>query len=245
WIEKHEKTLYEPRAPDHPIGVYFSPETRNTFTDAFLRSFQGTAILLLQAHLEMQIVTPRTLVLFRGSTLILPDVRLLGEAERSALRAQVSRGMRLVVTGTNATGLPASEALAWFPECPGSAYLAALEKDFQETNPSAATDFIKGLAADPPVRIEASSSVATQIARVGGTLHIFFANFEGLVAGQNAVQTPQKGIRVTVPAAYAGRAWFLPFMGEPIELQGRRENGSRVLVLPEIQKGAVLWFEDR
>jgi hypothetical protein len=153
--------------------------------------------------------------------------------------------MRLVVTGSNATGLPASEALAWFPECPGSAYLAALEKDFLETSPAAATAFIKALAADPPVRIEASSSVAAQIARVGGKLHIFFANFEGLVAGRNAVQTPQRGIRVTVPAAFTGRAWLRPFLGEPRELQSQRGNGNRVLVLPDIQKGAVLWFEGR
>src|SRR5262249_36889608 len=66
WIERHEKTLYEPRAPDHPIGLYFSPETRNYFTDPFLRSFEGTAILLLQMHRELRIVTPRTLAAFRG-----------------------------------------------------------------------------------------------------------------------------------------------------------------------------------
>jgi hypothetical protein len=33
WIEKHEKTLYEPRVPVHPIGVYFSPATRNYFPE--------------------------------------------------------------------------------------------------------------------------------------------------------------------------------------------------------------------
>src|SRR5262249_52564826 len=141
WIERNEKTLYEPRAPDHPIGLYFSPETRNYFTDPFLRSFQGTAILLLQMHRELQIVTPRTLAAFRGPTLILPDVRRLGEGERSALQAQVARGMRLVVTGTNATGLPVTGASASFPECPGRAYLAALEKDFQGTHPAPAADF--------------------------------------------------------------------------------------------------------
>ena len=145
WIEGHEKTLYEPRVPIHPVGVYFSPQTRNYFTDAFLRSFQGTVILLLQKHLELQIVTPRTLAAFRGPTLILPDVRLLGEVERSSLRAQVSRGVRLVVTGTDATGLPASEVSTRFPECPGRAYLAALEEDFQTTNPSVAADFIRAL----------------------------------------------------------------------------------------------------
>jgi hypothetical protein len=238
----HEKTLYEPRVPIHPIGVYFSPKTRNYYTDVFLRSFQGTVILLLQKHLELQIVTPRTLAAFRGPTLVLPDVRLLGDDERSALSALVSKGTRLVVTGTDATGLPASNTLTRFPECPGSAYLAGLEKDFQGTNPSVAADFIEALAPDPSVRVEASSSVATHIARVDGKLHVFFANFEGLVAGQNAVPTPQKAVRVTVPAD-TGRAWFLPFLGEAVEVQGRRENGNLVYVLPDIQKGAVLWFE--
>ena len=36
WIERHEKTLYEPRVPVHPIGVYFSPATRNYFPDEFI-----------------------------------------------------------------------------------------------------------------------------------------------------------------------------------------------------------------
>ncbi len=59
-----------------------------------------------------------------------------------------------------------------------------------------------------------------------GKLHIFFANFDGLVAGQNAVQTPQKGIRVSLPAGGTGRAWFLPFLGEAVELDGQRQNGD-------------------
>ena len=209
WIEKHERTLYAPREPIHPIGVYFSPATRNYFPDAFLPSYQGILILLMQKHLEFQVVTPRTLAAFRGSTLVLPDVRMIGEAERDALRAQVSRGARLVVTGTDATGL-AAEALTRFPDCPGRAYLADLERDFGKADPSRAADLLAALAPDSSVRVEASSSVATQIARVDGKVHIFFANFKGLVAGQNAVQTAEQGIRVTVPAASAGRPGSCP-----------------------------------
>jgi len=245
WIAKNEQTLYAPRTPIRPIGVYFSPSTRNYFPDVFLRAYQGIVILLLQTHREFQIVTPRTLTAFRGSTLILPDVRLLGEAERSTLSALVSRGTRLIVTGTDATDLPASDAVRRFPECPGSAYLANLEKDFLKTTPAASADFIDALPRDQRVRIEASSSVATEIASVGGKLHIFFANFDGLVAGQNAVQTAQKGIRVSLPGSGSGsgRGWFLPFLGEAVELHGQRQNGTLVFVLPEVQKGAVVWFE--
>jgi hypothetical protein len=245
WIEKHEKSLYAPREPLHPIGVYFSPKTRNYFPEAFLPSYQGILILLMQKHLEFQVVTPRTLAEFRGSTLVLPDVRILEEAERDALRAQVSRGARVVVTGTDATGLPASEALTRFPECPGRAYLAELEKDFGKADPSQGADFLAALAPDSGVRIEASSSVATQIARVDGKLHIFFANFKGLVPKQNAVQTPERGIRVGLATAQDQRAWFLPFLGEAQEVEGQRRGANLVFVLPDVNKGAVVWFEAR
>ena len=107
---------------------------------------------------------------------------------------------------------------------------------------SAAADVIKALP-DQEVRVDASPAVATDIARVGGKLHIFFANFDGLVGGQNAVQTPQKGIRVSIPAAGTGKAWFLPFLGEAVAIQGERHDGEVVFVLPDVQKGAVVWFE--
>jgi hypothetical protein len=242
WIEKHENTLYDPRFPINPIGVYFSPATRNYFPDQFVRSFQGVVVLLMQAHRELQIVTPRTLASFRGSTLILPDVRVLDDDERAALGAQVSRGARLVVTGADPPGLAPSSIVRRFPECPGRAYLKGLEDNFEETSPSAAVDIINALPAQD-IRVEASSSVATDIAQVGGKLHIFLANFAGLAGGRNAVQTPQKGVRVSVPADSGGKAWFLPFLGEPVELQGHRHDGELVFVLPEIQKGAVVWFD--
>ena len=245
WIEKHEKTLYAPREPIHPIGVYFSPRTRNYFPDAFLRSYQGILILLMQQHLEFQVVTPRTLAAFRGSTLVLPDVRVLGEAERDALREQVSRGTRLVVTGTDATGLPASRALTRFPDCPGRAYLADLERDFGKADPTQGAVFLAALAPDSAVRIEAPSSVATQTARVDGRVHIFFASFKGLVPGQNAVQTPAKGISISLATAEDHRAWFLPFLGEAQEVEGQRYGANLVFVLPDIQKGAVVWLEAR
>jgi hypothetical protein len=245
WIAEHEKTLYAPREPIRPVGVYFSPSTRNYSPDEFLPSYRGILILLLQKHLEFQVVTPRTLAEFRGSTLVLPDVRMLGEAERDALRAQLSRGVRLVVTGTDATGLPASEALKRFPECPGRAYLADLEKDFEKADPSRLGDFLDALAPASAALVEASSSVATQIARVDGKIHIFFASFKGLVPKQNAVQTPEKGIRVSLATAEDQRAWFLPFLGEVLEIEGQRHDANLVFVLPDVEKGAIVWFEPR
>jgi len=66
WIHAHEKTFYLPRRPIHPIGVYFSPATRNFYAEDFVRSYRGILILLMQKHVEFQIVTPRTITDFQG-----------------------------------------------------------------------------------------------------------------------------------------------------------------------------------
>jgi hypothetical protein len=58
------------------------------------------------------------------------------------------------------------------------------------------------------------------------------------------VQTPQKAIRVVVPDRGAETAWFLPFLGHALKLKGRRQDDGVVFVLPEVQKGAIVWFDD-
>ena len=92
WIKAHEDTFYKPRTAIAPIGVYFSPETRNYFADEFISSYRGILILLMQKHLEFQVVTPRTLAEFRGRTLILPDVRVMSEVEKALVRKYVEGG---------------------------------------------------------------------------------------------------------------------------------------------------------
>src|SRR5271167_2210614 len=48
WIKQNEKTFYLPRTPLDPVGVYFSPQTRNFYADEFLPSYRGILILLMQ-----------------------------------------------------------------------------------------------------------------------------------------------------------------------------------------------------
>src|SRR5579863_9622471 len=119
WIGAHEKTFYEPRTPVDPIGVYFSPETRNFFAREFIRSYRGILILLMQKHLEFQIVTPRTLAEFHGRTLVLPDVRVLNDSEREWLKNFVANGKTVVVTGIDSTQLGDAQHVVRFPSCPG------------------------------------------------------------------------------------------------------------------------------
>ncbi|HXX21815.1 MAG TPA: hypothetical protein VEO19_01545 [Terriglobia bacterium] len=158
WIAGHEKTFYSPRNPARPIGIYFSPKTRDYFPKAFIESFRGMMFLLLQSHLEFQIVTPRDMQSFRGNELILPDVRCLSEAELNWLQGFVRSGKALLVAGETGSydekrqprtenplhkllGIsdPArqqtstsSTRFIYAPRCPGRAYYAELEKHFND-----------------------------------------------------------------------------------------------------------------
>lgn len=255
WIEQNEKTFYLPRSPIDPVGVYFSPETRNYYADDFIRSYRGVLILLMQAHREFQVVTPRTLHNFQGSALVLPDVRVLNDDERAAIERYTQQGKKLIITGHDPTadsptanGAPASDHQVMhqqnvirFPNCPGKAYIASLESDFDHARPQMQPAFLDALPKDPAIEISAAPQVATSISRVNGTTHVFLANFSGLIAGKNPVQTPQT-VTITLPGAQQGSGYFLPFMGTAQKVQGKQSRGELGFTLPPISKGAVFWL---
>jgi hypothetical protein len=158
WIADHEETFYSPRNPVRPIGIYFSPKTRDYFPKEFIESFRGMMYLLLQSHLEFQIATPRDMQSFRGEELILPDVRCLSGPELDWLQGLVRNGKALLVTGETGNyderrqprtenplhkllGItdPAREQTSagptrfiYAPRCPGKAYYAEVEKHFND-----------------------------------------------------------------------------------------------------------------
>ena len=239
WIEKNEKVFYSPRQPVNPIGVYFSPTTRNYFAGDFLRSYQGVLILLMQAHQDFQIVTPRTLASFQGRVLVLPDVRVLEDKERKLI-SQFVEAHKLVITGQDATALPASANVIRFSVCPGKKYLVALEADFAAASPNTQQEFLKSLEPDPDVQVTASRWVATSISLVDGTRHVFFANFHDLRPGVNAIQTPETGATIRVRGQ--GKGYFLPFLGTTQELAASWDGVNTTYKLPPIQKGGVAWI---
>jgi len=244
WIQAHEKTFYLPRAPIDPIGVYFSPETRNLHAEEFLASYRGVLILLMQKHLEFQIVTPRTLAEFHGKTLVLPDVRVLDESEQKWLKDFVASGKKAVVTGTDVTEFGDSPGVVRMRDCPGKAYTAALEKDFEHSSPDSQREFFTSLQGGDSVGIEGSPHIATSISRTpDGHVNCFFANFAGLKGGANPIQTPQTGVKITVTAKSDVKGFFLPFMGDVQALQGTRTGNKLTFTLPPISKGAVFWYE--
>jgi hypothetical protein len=243
WINAHEKTFYSPRTPITPIGVYFSPQTRNLFAKEFIASYRGILILLMQKHLEFQIVTPRTLSDFQGSTLILPDVRLMSDSEKSLLRTYVAGNKALLITGEDETGIGNSATVIRFRKCPGKDYSAALQKDFDAATPEREHEFLESLKSEASVRVVGSPMLATSIARVSGNPHVFLANFAGLRGGVNPIQTPQTGVQVTISGAKKGRGFFLPFLGDAQPLDGTVSASGVTFNLPTIAKGAVFWYE--
>jgi hypothetical protein len=245
WIKAHQDTFYRPRTAIAPIGVYFSPQTRNYFADDFIRSYRGILILLLQEHMEFQVVTPRTLAEFHGHTLILPNARVMSDDEKAWARKYVDSGHRLVITGEDATQLGEAANVVRFGKCPGKDYYAALEKSVAQSTPDLEHEFLRSLKNESPVRVMASHMMATSIAQVDGKTQVFFANFAGLEGGVNPVQTPQAGVQVTVSDAVPGRAFFLPFLGEAQPLTGTGVDGGIRFELPAIEKGGVFWYEPR
>jgi hypothetical protein len=244
WIQAHERTFYLPRAASHPVGVYFSPDTRNLYADEFIRSYRGVLILLMQKHWEFQVVTPRNLAEFKGETLVFPDVRILHDQERDWLRKFVEQRHNLVITGTDATQLGETANVTRFPRCPGKAYMSASESDFERADPDSQAEFLKSLKNASEVEVTASPMVATSTAAVEGNPYVFFANFAGLVGKVNPVQTPQTGVRVRLAKAGKGKAFFLPFLGDVQEVNGVSEaDGRTSFTLPAITKGAVFWYE--
>lgn len=283
WIEEHEQTFYNTRTPIHPVGVYFSPKTRDYFTEDFLGSYFGLMALLMHSHHEFQIVTPRTLKDFRGPVLALPNARCLSDPEIAALGAYTKSGGSLIVTGRSGqldeTGLqrqinPLHRSLgipnatqksihaedpkyAYLPECPGAAYWQALGNEFDQaasqgkatgqTFESLRHDFdsnvLGHLRIQSPVRIKASPFVTAQMARVDNKIHIFLANFKGLQARRVDTQIPERNVEVFFTPDSGKRVFILPFLGEVHELPAERSGGQMRVVIPQIERGAVIWLD--
>ena len=239
WIEKNEKELYSPRKPLNPIGVYFSPKSRDYTAKDFLPSYRGTLVLLIQQHRALQVVTPRTLAEYHGKTLILPAVSTLSESERKSLRAFVDHGGKLAVLGVDATGLPESAKKVVLATDPGKAYFNALEADFAAGSANPPKDLLDVFGPNNDIQLDAPATVAANFAIVNGSPHVYLANFGGLVPGKVVVPTPTN-IHVKVPAAMGDSLSYLPFLGEAQVVRGVKQGDKVEFTLPPLERGAVL-----
>lgn len=158
WIAATEKTIYDPRTPISPIGIYFSPKTRNYNPDGFIESYQGMMNLMLHGHIEFQVVTPRTLKEFEGEALILPDVKYISDDEILQLKDLIDNSVKLILTGEtgkydygvkeydqniverlygtmngNKESEAANKKYSYYEQCPGKMYTNHLNIEFNES----------------------------------------------------------------------------------------------------------------
>ena len=270
WIGENEKLIYAPRKPIAPVGIYFSPKTRTFFAESWTKSYLGMMNLLTKEHVEIEIVTPRTLGTANCKILIMPDVKCLSDIEYSQLQSRLKNGTTLIVTGETAKYNEKREISAnqaRMQELIGAFQNSVQingnpEKEFYQflkKNLNASASKGKYPAYENPginqvldqikkekgyftsIKIENAGLCVTQIAEVDNKPTIFLANFSGLKGRANANQIPAKDIRVTFSnTKHNAHAVFIPFLGKPLNLNGVWEKGNLIVTLPEIERGAIV-----
>jgi hypothetical protein len=241
WISKNEKTFYDPHSPMNPVGVYFSPKSRDYDVKEYLPSYRGTVLLLIQAHREFQVVTPRTLGQFHGQVLVLPDVSVVGDAERTDLQRYSENGGRILILGRNAMGLSTAAKIVQYVADPAKVYYAGAQNSIADATKNAPEELLNAMMVKNEMEIEAPATVATNFARVDGTPHAYLANFGGLVPSKVAVPSPVNGIRVKIAAGMGESLAYLPFLGETQVLRGAKQGDQVEFTLPTLERGAAIW----
>jgi hypothetical protein len=242
WVAAHQAIFSGTRVPIGKVGVYFSDTTRNYGPKAYIASYRGILLLLLQSHIQFQIVTPRTLSAFSGTTLLLPDVRALSDEESAAVHSFQHRGGKLILTGQSDAKLDDIRAAVRFPECPERSYLETASTHFDTVSPSEQSALLDSIEDHAEFRITAPRDVVAHVASIEGTSYVFFANFTGLQAGTRATPTLQPGILIMAPARLGTSMHVLPFMGRESVVSGRPAGANTQFQLPPLERGAVVWF---
>ncbi len=102
WIARNQYHLYGSRNYDvDPVGIYFSPDTRDMFPYSYVDSYRGMMLLSMNDHVNFQIVTPRTLNAFKGRLLILDNIKCVDNKEIQSFRTLLNRGIKFLVTGNS------------------------------------------------------------------------------------------------------------------------------------------------
>ncbi len=246
WIADNEAIFGKSREPMGNVGVYFSDTTRNYYPKDFLESYRGTLLMLLQSHRQFHIVTPRTLADFHGSALLLPNVQVISQKEATQLQHFAETGGRLILSGKSDARLDDVKAAVRLPDDPARAYLSRAEKEFSAATPDAQSPLLSALPAEDPAHAISVSGTASLVAHamlIDQHPYLFIANFEGIQPGVDLTPAPQKNVAVEVPASFGTSLHLLPFLGTETVIQGKQEGTRVSYLIPQIERGAVAWFQ--
>ncbi len=243
WVAAHEDIFGVHREPVGEVGVYFSDTTRNIYPREFVEAYRGVLLLLLRNHIQFRIVTPRTVKSFKGKVLVLPDARIVDEAESTAIHSFSKQGGRVILTGDWDPKLNELGNAVRDRTSPGRAYLKAAEADFDHPDLSATSELLQSLGVSDEMTIRASDNVVAHVAMIGARRFLFIANFDGLKAGEVAIPRAQHDVLVALEARAGARLHVLPFLGKESEIAGKPEGRKMVFTLPVIERGMVAWVD--
>jgi hypothetical protein len=242
WIAAHEDIFGVRREPIGQVGIYFSDTTRNFYPQDFVASYRGVLLPLLRNHVQFRIVTPRTLSSFDGQVLVLPDVRVLSDAESVSIHKFSQQGGRVIATGKTDAKLSDLNAAVRYPDAPERAYLKAAEADFSSADSTWATEYLGELHLTNKVEVKASRNVVAQVATIGNRPYVFLANFDGLKPGSIATPLTQHDVQITMEAPAGAKLHILPFMGVESVISGKQQANQMQFALPSVERGAIAWI---
>jgi hypothetical protein len=243
WVATHEDIFGVHREPVGEVGVYFSDTTRNFYSKEFIASYRGVLLLLLQNHIQFRIVTPRTVSSFNGKVLVLPDVRIVNDAESKSIHQFSDQGGSLVMTGQPDAKLNDLSKAHLYPDAPERAYLKSAEADFDHADPALAADLMSTLRVSSGVEVSASRNVVAHVATIGTRRYIFLANFDGLKPGEIATPRTQRDIEIKLDAHSGSQLHFLPYLGKESVVPSKPAGGGMEFTLPAVERGAVAWID--
>src|SRR6201996_1973832 len=237
WVAAHEDIFGVHREPVGEVGVYFSDTTRNFYSQEFIASYRGVLLLLLQNHIQFRIVAPRTVSSFNGKVLVLPDVRIVSDAESGSIHQFSEQGGSLVITGQPDAKLSDLSKAHLYPDSPERAYLKSAEANFEHADPAVAADLMSKLRASSGVEVTASRDVVAHVATIGTRRYIFLANFDGLKAGEIATPRTQRDIEVKVEPHPGSQLHFLPYLGTESVISSKPDGDAVRFTLPAVERG--------
>lgn len=268
WIDRFEKLIYAPRKSMSPIGVYFSPKTRNYFSEEWKQSFFGIMEFLLKNQLEFEIVTPRTLSDVQSKLLILPDVKCLSDKELVQIKSLLQEGKALIFTAetgyyndkrkrikdTNRVKdlADANSNAFYFKNKPGAGFYTFMDKNYNEamyknevlSDNNKFYNFYGAIQKyySPAISLEHANGCVSQFATVSGKPTVFIANFSGLKGKENAIPFPKKNVTLTFNDLSKEKynITFIPFLGEPVSLKGKWNDDRLIVTLPTFLRGAIV-----
>jgi hypothetical protein len=223
--------------------VYFSDTTRNFYSKEFIASYRGVLLLMLRNHIQFRIVTPRSVSSFQGKMLVLPDLRIISEAESRSIHAFSEQGGSLVMTGHPDAKLSDLTKAKLYPDAPERAYLQSAEANFEGADDAGVAALLSDVRVAEAVEVDASRNVVAHVATIGDRRFVFLANFDGLKAGEVATPRVQRNIEIKLSAAPGAQLHVLPFLGKETMVSGEADGSRTRFKLPAVDRGAVAWID--